>query len=568
MLPTSASKKRLGDMLVESGLITPAQLQEALNVQKHSGERLGRTLINLGFVTEQDILNILELQLGIPQITLTGKLNSTLVKSISESLIKRHKVIPVKKEGNRIMVAMFDPLNVVALDDLKLATGFEIDPVLVTEQEIDNAIQRIFGFSHLEKAFQQNESASTVTEAKPLRVAFGDDASTDEAPVIRLLNSVIAQAANEKASDIHIEPQEAKIIIRIRVDGLLREILRLPRHVHAPLTSRVKIMAGMDIAEKRLPQDGRIQIKYGGRDIDLRVSTLPTIFGEKVVLRLLDKTSDSLSINQLGFVENNLERFLKIIKNANGMVLLTGPTGSGKTTTLYAILNELRSHERNIITIEDPVEYIVEGINQTQVNVKAGFTFAVGLRSILRQDPDIIMVGEIRDSETAEIAVRAASTGHLVLSTMHTNHAAGALTRLMDMGIEPFLVASSVLGVVAQRLVRRVCLNCKQLVEVGTGTPEQVFVGEERRKGIKLFTGKGCPQCGNTGYRGRTSIQEILPLTRDIRSLVMIKSSSDEIKRQALVEGMVPLKEDGIRKAMSGVTSIQEVMRVAYSDDM
>jgi type IV pilus assembly protein PilB len=388
----------------------------------------------------------------------------------------------------------------------------------------------------------------------------------EEAPVVRLVNTIIAQAVAEKASDIHIEPQEDRVLVRYRVDGLLRETLTLPRHVRANLTTRVKILAGLDIAEKRLPQDGRFQVKYGEQDIDVRVSTLPTVHGEKVVLRLLLKSGRILPVDRLGFQSYNLERFSGIARYTSGMILVTGPTGSGKTTTLYAVLNQLNNPERNIITIEDPVEYILQGINQTQINVKAGLSFATGLRSILRQDPDIIMVGEIRDGETARIATRAATTGHLVLSSLHTNDAAGALTRLIDMGVEPYLVASSVVGVVSQRLVRLLCPRCKELHQLADDATERIFMDIPPGEPVALYRAAGCPQCNHTGYQGRTSIQEVLPVTRAIRELVNKKAPADLIKEKAVSEGMVTLKEDGIDKARQGITSIAEVMRVAYND--
>ncbi|MGB9846121.1 MAG: GspE/PulE family protein, partial [Desulfotomaculales bacterium] len=404
-------RPRIGDLLVEAGLISAAQLQQALLAQRQTGERLGRVLVSLGFVTEQDILNTLEMQLGIPQINLAEKLNIQLIRSLPEALLRRHKVVPVKKEGNRLMVAMSDPLNVVAIDDLRLATGLEIDPVLAREQEIDDALQKAFTFSGLEKVLAEMPDGTEAAEMQILDLT-PEAAGGSEVPLVRLVNSLIVQAVNEKASDIHIEPQEKKVLVRFRRDGLLREVMTLSPQIRLPLVSRVKIMAGMDIAEKRLPQDGRIQIKLGGRNIDLRVSSMPTIFGEKIVLRILDKSIGIIPIDELGFEEYNFARFLNLLRHTYGMVLITGPTGSGKTTTLYAVLNRLRSPELNIVTIEDPVEYVLEGINQTQVNPQAGLTFARALRAFLRQDPDIIMVGEIRDSETAKIATEAALTGH------------------------------------------------------------------------------------------------------------------------------------------------------------
>ena len=559
-------RKRLGDLLVDAGLITAAQLQQALQAQRQTGERLGRVLVSLGFVTEQDILNTLEMQLGIPQITLSDRLNIPLIRSLPETLLRRHRVVPVKQESDRLMIAMSDPLNVVAIDDLRLATGLEIDPVLAREKEIDDALQKAFTLSSLEKAFAEMPDEPGATEMQALDLAPGD-AGGAEAPVIRLVNSLIAQAVNEKASDIHIEPQEKKVLVRFRQDGLLREVMTLSHQTRLPLVSRIKIMAGMDIAEKRLPQDGRIQIKFAGRNIDLRVSSMPTVFGEKIVLRILDKSTNILPIEELGFDDYNFDRFLSLLRHAYGMVLITGPTGSGKTTTLYAVLNKLRSPELNIVTIEDPVEYVLEGINQTQVNVKAGLTFASGLRSILRQDPDVIMVGEIRDHETAEIAVRAASTGHLVLSTLHTNDAAGALTRLIDMGVEPFLVASSLLGVVAQRLVRVLCPHCRQEYRPAPDAAERIFMGHAPADDVTLFAPGKCARCEQLGYRGRISIQEVLISSGNIRSLINQKRSADEIKQQAIKEGMVTLQQDGINKARCGITSLQETMRVAYTEE-
>jgi type IV pilus assembly protein PilB len=559
-------RPRIGDLLVEAGLISASQLQQALQVQRQTGERLGRVLVSLGLVTEQDILNTLEMQLGIPQINLAENLDIQLIRNFPEALLRRHRVVPVKKEGNRLLVAMSDPLNVVAFDDLRLATGLEISPVLAKEQEIDDALKKAFTLSGLEKAFTEVPAGTEAAEMQVLDLA-AERPEGSEGPLVRLVNSLIVQAVNEKASDIHIEPQEKKVLVRFRRDGLLREVMTLSPQIRLPLVSRVKIMAGMDIAEKRLPQDGRIQIKLGGRNIDLRVSSMPTIFGEKIVLRILDKSVGIMPIDELGFEEYNLSRFLNLLRHAYGMVLITGPTGSGKTTTLYAVLNRLRSPELNIVTIEDPVEYVLEGINQTQVNVKAGLTFASGLRSILRQDPDVIMVGEIRDRETAEIAVRAASTGHLVFSTLHTNDAAGALTRLIEMGVEPFLVASSVLGVVAQRLVRVLCPYCRQKYSPAPDAAERMFMGASPADELTLYAPGRCARCDQTGYRGRVSIQEVLNVTGSIRNLVNLKFPADEIKRQAIKEGMVTLQQDGINKARRGLTSIQEVMRVAYSEE-
>lgn len=564
MVAARATKK-LGDLLIDSNVITIEQLGEALNVQKQSGEGMGKVLINLGFVTEQDILDVLEFQLGIPKITLPVKIDQKLLNSVPEFLIRRHKIIPVKKEGNRLIVATMDPLNVVAFDDLQLATGLNIVPIIATEKEIETLINKYFGMPELQNALQEMETLPEYIETETVRLRQLDDVP-GEAPIVKLVNSIIVQAINEKASDVHIEPGDDGLLVRYRVDGFLREIMKLPRQTRHPLISRLKVLSNMDIAEKRKPQDGRIQIKYRNNEVDLRISTMPNIFGEKIVIRLLDKSADFYKINQLGLQEANLHVYSNFLKHSYGMLLITGPTGSGKTTTLYATLSELNTRDKNIVTIEEPVEYVLKGINQTQVNPKAGLTFTLGLRSILRQDPDVIMLGEIRDTETAEIAVRAATTGHMVFTTLHTNDAAGALTRLVDMGVEPFLVASSVLGVAAQRLVRLICPHCKVSYELPGDASERSFMGVGSGMPVVLYRGTGCPHCDQTGYRGRTGIHEVLPVSRKIKELVTRKSSSDEIKEQAVREGMITLKEDGLKKALEGLTTLQEVMRVAYAD--
>ncbi|MFZ5688127.1 MAG: GspE/PulE family protein [Bacillota bacterium] len=560
-------KKRLGELLVDSGLITQAQLQEALKLQKQTGDRLGRVLISHGFVTEQDIINVLEFQLGISQVELHGiTLDPEVVKMVPEHLVRRHKAIPVKRSGNILLVAMVDPLNVLAIDDFRLASGCEIEPAISTEKEIDQAIQKYYGIQGLEEVSAVEEGAAAVEIGEKFNLDA--DSGLGGAPVVRVVNSMIQQAVQARASDIHVEPLGDRVRVRFRVDGLLRDMMSLPKGSHPSIISRIKIMADMDIAEKRLPQDGRVQIRASNRQVDLRVSSMPTIFGEKIVIRILDKSARLVSLEDLGFSEAVLHRYRNLIKFAYGMILVTGPTGSGKTTTLYATLNEISSIDKNIITIEDPVEYILEGINQTQVHVKSGLTFAVGLRSILRQDPDVIMVGEIRDAETADIAVRAATTGHLVLSTLHTNDAAGAVTRLIDTGVEPFLVASSVIGVVAQRLVRKICPHCKASYQLPPDSPHRVFIGVDANAAISLYKGQGCRQCEYTGYRGRLAIQEVLAVSAQLRSLILEKASSEELKNQAVSEGMKTLKEDGIIKALEGLTTIEEVIRVAYADEV
>lgn len=558
-------RKKLGELLVESQLITAEQLNQALRSKK-PGERLGQVLVSLGYVTEQDIINVLEFQLGIPQIKLSElSLELNVVRLLPESIARRYNAIPVKLNDGYLTVAMVDPLNVVALDDIRLTTGYEIEPAIATEEEITRALAEYYGLQDLADKVLQELEISQVVE-RPELVQLGEGASDgNEAPVVRVVNSIIQQAIKTRASDIHLEPQEDKVRVRFRVDGLLRENMALPKNSAASIVSRVKIMAEMDIAEKRVPQDGRIQLKVEGREIDLRVSSLPTIFGEKIVMRILDKSSQLISLNKLGFRPELLNAYINLINIAYGMILVTGPTGSGKTTTLYATLNEINTAEKNIVTIEDPVEYVLEGINQIGVNTKAGLTFATGLRSILRQDPDVIMVGEIRDGETADIAVRAATTGHLVFSTLHTNDAAGALPRLIDMGAEPFLVASSVAGVVAQRLVRVICPKCKKAYQVPPGAAERLFLAKPEGD-LTIFKGVGCRECGNTGYKGRMAIHEVLHVTREIRELIMEKAPAETIKQQAVKQGMVTLKEDGVQKVLCGLTTVEEVMRVAYSE--
>jgi type IV pilus assembly protein PilB len=558
-------KKRLGELLVDSGLLKEAELQEALKLQKETGDRLGRVLITHGFVTEQDIINVLEFQLGISQVELTGlPLDPEVIKLLPERLVRRYKALPVKRSGNTLTVTMVDPLNVLAIDDFRLASGCEIEPAISTEKEIDQAIQKYFGLQGLAGVSAAEEGTLFETGTK---FNLDADSGLGGAPVVRVVNSVIQQAVQARASDIHVEPLADRVRVRFRVDGMLRDIMSLPKGSHPAIISRIKIMADMDIAEKRLPQDGRLQIRASNRQVDLRISSMPTIFGEKAVIRILDRSSRLVNLKDLGFAEDVFQRYQNLIRYTYGMILVTGPTGSGKTTTLYATLNEISSIDKNIITIEDPVEYILEGINQIPVHVKSGLTFAVGLRSILRQDPDVIMVGEIRDAETAEIAVRAATTGHLVLSTLHTNDAAGAVTRLIDTGVEPFLVASSVIGVVAQRLVRKICSRCKISYQLPPFSPHYLFMGMDSNTAISLYKGQGCNQCDYTGYLGRLAIQEVLSVSADMRGLILAKATSEELKDQAVREGMQTLKEDGINKAMAGMTTIEEVIRVAYADE-
>lgn len=549
--------KGLGELLLENNLITQPQLEKALAIQKKNSTRLGKVLSDLNYISENSLIEVLEFQLGIPHIDLS---NICIIPAaatlIPAALAERHQVIPVKITGNKLTLAMVDPTNFYALDDIRMASGFDVEPVIATEKDVMRAIRECYGVQDLvEKA---------VNKMRPEDILKNELQTAEDAPIISLVNSFLSQAIKDIASDIHIEPQDKTLRVRFRIDGMLREIGSFPRDIHPAIVARIKIISEMDIAEKRVPQDGRIKIKEAGRDVDVRVSTLPTIMGEKVAMRLLDQNAVILDINKLGFSNENLDKYRKFYSQSYGMVLVTGPTGSGKTTTLYSTLSNLNSPNENIITLEDPVEYRLAGINQVQINPKAGLTFASGLRSVLRQDPNIMLVGEIRDSETADIAIRAALTGHLVFSTLHTNDAAGTITRLLDMDVEPFLVASSVLGVVAQRLVRKICPECKENYTLPLDSLECQFLETEPNSLISLHRGRGCSQCNNTGYRGRMAIHEVMPITPQIREAINYKASSDQIRNIAIKQGMSTMCQDGIQKAMAGLTDIKEVMRVSY----
>lgn len=567
----SKQRLRLGELLVNRGLITEEQLEKALGTQRKSGERLGKTLINLGFISEENILQALERQLGIERVNLAEyPVDRDAALLIPAALAERHQVLPIRKEGRRLILAVSDPTNFFAVDDVRMVTGLDIETVITAEGDLQRAIANTYGVRDIvERAVNklQAEDMATASEIQ----------TTDDAPIISIVNGLVSQAVKDRASDIHIEPLERMVRVRFRIDGVLREVVTFPKATQNAIVSRIKIMADMDIAEKRMPQDGRIKVLEHGREIDIRVSTLPTVLGEKVVMRILDRAAVVLDISSLGFSGLNLERYKKMFSQSYGMILMTGPTGSGKTTTLYSTLVEINSSEKNIITIEDPVEYMLAGVNQILVNPKSGLTFANGLRSILRQDPNIVMVGEIRDGETADIAIRAALTGHLVFSTLHTNDATGAIFRLIDMGVEPFLVASSVLGVVAQRLVRIVCPNCKEAYRPTAGSPELLFLEASRENGdapalpdtdqqeLVLYRGKGCQRCNGSGYRGRMAINEVMPLSPAIQDAITHRVMNRELVRIAVEEGMLSMRQDGIMKALQGLTTVDEVMRVAYS---
>lgn len=553
--------KPIGEILVSKGLISREQLTDVLEKQKDTPKRLGEILVDDGILT-QDQLNVaLAERLGVESIALDQfDIDSLAATMIPEKLARRYGAMPIKfLDENTLQVAMVDPTNVFAIDDLRMMTGYDIKPAISSAEDVFNQISKIhrLGESVEEEADMEADFSADMSMEADIR----DVAS--EAPIVKLVNGVISQGVEDGASDLHFEPQEKELIIRFRIDGVLHEVMTVPKRMQAGVLSRIKVMADIDIAERRIPQDGRIGLTVGGKPIDIRVATMPTVYGEKIVLRLLDKGNIMLNLADLGFSERALKRFEKSFRKPYGAILVTGPTGSGKSTTLYASLNVLNSKEKNIITVEDPVEYRLAGINQTQINVKAGLTFASGLRAILRSDPDIVMVGEIRDKETAQIAIEAALTGHMVLSTLHTNDAPGALTRLTEMGVEPFLTASAIECIMAQRLARKLCTNCKEAYEpTDEALRQNGFPQEVMGKDITLYRAAGCPRCNNTGYKGRLGIYEVMIVSEAIERLTVERKSADEISRVAQAEGMLSLREDGLDKVIKGVTSMEEIARV------
>lgn len=555
-----ALHKRLEDLLLEIGLITGAQLTEAFTVQQETGELLGKTLIHLGYVTEKNMVEVIAFQLGLPHIDLTAAIISQeAVHLIPLSLAERYQVIPLEVNGPKLTLAMADPTNFYAIDDVRMATGLEVSPVIAAETEISWAINQAYGVKEvIAKAVQKIQSNETDETAEKQII--------EDAPIVNVVDSLIRQAVKERASDIHIEPLQKVTRVRFRIDGVLNEIVTFPRNIHLAIISRIKIMSEMDISEKRKPQDGRFQVKENAREIDIRVATLPTIMGEKIVMRILDKKAIVFDMNELGFTKCNFQRYSRLYNQPHGLILVTGPTGSGKTTTLYSTLMQVNSPAKNIITIEDPIEYRLDGVNQVQVNGKAGLTFANGLRSILRQDPNVIMVGEIRDKETADIAVRSALTGHMVISTLHTNDAAGAIIRLLDMDIEPFLAASSLLGIVAQRLARKLCLDCRESYRIEANSLDGQFLCLTAEQSVEVYRARGCPYCNYTGYHGRIAIQEVLIISPEIRDAVNRRLPEHALLQIAVEEGMKTMLQDGIAKILAGNTSIEEIMRVAYQE--
>jgi type IV pilus assembly protein PilB len=556
-------RKRLGDLLVEAGILTPAQLQEALSIQKQTGKKLGEILISKQFVTQEHIIQVLEFQLGIPHVSLDKyDVDPEATKKISENLAKRHELIPIKIDKNRLIVAMSDPLNIFAIDDVRIFSGMEVQPVIATSEDITHAIDIYYGNQEAMKAAEEYKKEYGITpQAEKIDGNIED--VVNSAPIVKLVNSIIEQAVRTRVSDIHIEPFNQYIRIRYRIDGQLEEVMRHDIQLLPAIITRIKITSDMNIAEKRRPQDGRMAMVIDGDEFDLRVSVLPTIYGEKAVIRITDKRGLLKPKEELGFFSDDLEKFNQILKNPHGMILITGPTGSGKSTTLYTSIKELNREDINIVTVEDPVEAAIEGITQVQVNPKAGLDFAVALRSILRQDPDIIMVGEIRDSETAEIAVRAAVTGHLVISTLHTNDASSTISRLLDMKIEPFLIGTSLIGIISQRLVRKICPRCKEQYTPLQSELDILDISEKDQ--ITLYRGKGCNACHNSGYQGRTGVYEIMPISHNIRQLIHQGANADELRTQALKEGMNTLKKSCSRLVLQGLTTVDELIRIAYS---
>ncbi|HSA94069.1 MAG TPA: type IV-A pilus assembly ATPase PilB [Terriglobales bacterium] len=564
--------QRLGDLLVKEKVINNEQLEQALKHQKDNNCRLGSSLVKLGFLTDDDVTNFLSRQYGVPAINLQFfEVDSSVVKLVPQETAKRYQILPLSRVGASLTIAMVDPTNVFAMDDIKFMTGFNIEPVVASESAILAAIEKAYGSSaeeDLEKVMAQVEGgdADVELQAEEAELALGElEKAADEAPIVKLVNIILSDAVKRGASDIHIEPYEKEYRVRFRIDGMLQSIMSPPAKLKDAITSRIKIMAKLDISEKRLPQDGRIMLKMqiGGRkkQLDYRVSTLPTLWGEKIVMRLLDKENLRLDMTKLGFEPESLEKFERAILKPFGMVLVTGPTGSGKTNTLYSAISRLNTPDTNIMTAEDPVEFQLAGVNQVQMKESIGLNFAAALRAFLRQDPNIILVGEIRDFETAEIAIKAALTGHLVLSTLHTNGAPETISRLMNMGIEPFLVATSVHLIVAQRLVRRICKDCIEEVDLPYQAKVEAGFGPEEAKTAKIFKGKGCGTCNNTGYKGRAGLYEVMEVDDDLRELILVGASALELKKKAVERGMFSLRRSGLIKVMDGVTTLEEVAR-------
>ncbi len=554
--------KRLGDILIDSGFLTAAELAEALSAQQGTDKRLGEVIVEMGLLSELDILRAISSQYDIPIIDLQNvDIDTEATKIVNERYCEENLIIPIGFDDGKLVIALYDPLNILVTDDLRFRTGSEVTAMLAPKNAIIEAIKKSFGKEVAQKAAADLAEDLDIEAMKSLGEQITDE--VNQAPVVKLVNSMIEFAIRAGSSDIHVEPLEDRVRVRIRIDGVLSEIMSNPIAARDAIITRLKILANLNIAEKRLPQDGRIQTIINGQAVDMRVSVLPTVHGEKTVIRILAKNDANLNRKFLGINAHNNEMIDRIVKVPQGICLISGPTGSGKTTTLYTLLSEKNEPETNIVTVEDPVEIQIPGINQVQVNVKAGMTFAGGLRSILRQDPDIILVGEIRDAETAEIAMRAAITGHLVFSTIHTNDAVSSINRLIDMGLEPFMVSSALIGVISQRLVRRICTNCRVEYE-----PEPLEVDLLKLKpGQKLYQGEGCQDCSGTGYKGRIAIHEIVIMTKAMKALIDRRATEEEMRQLAIKEGTQMLAESAAQLVLEGITTVKEMNKVTYSVD-
>lgn len=557
---------RLGDLLISAGVIRPEQLNDALAIQKKTRERLGDVLINNGIITEQQLIEALQMQLGVDFVDLTVvSIPLELARFVPRSIAKKYCVVPVKLQKDELYVAMSDPLNFEAQEEVKSASHKQVVPMIATRRAVEQAIATLYGNEGTARAIEEmkREAGSNQADIVPVQMSKAVDNGAAEAPTIRFVNSVIERAITERASDIHLEPQEGEMVVRMRIDGVLRRIFTVPANLQATVIARLKIMGGMNIAERKIPQDGRAMVTAKDKEIDLRISSIPTIYGEKIVLRLLDKSSGHINRKTIGLEGEDEKKYDRLLKNSSGVILIVGPTGSGKSTTMCAMIQELCNEQTNIMTLEDPVEYNIPGANQCQINEKTGMTFAAGLRSILRQDPDVISVGEIRDGETASIAVRAAITGHLVISTLHTNDAVSTISRLVDIGVEPYMISSALRGVVSQRLVRKICPQCRKAY---TPTEEEKrMVGIAENEDVTFYKGEGCQECGRTGYRGRRGVFEILTLDAALRREVANNASSEELTKTALENGFVTMKDNCRRLVLEGVTTVSEAAKAINS---
>ena len=568
-------KERLLELLINNKVISKPHLDNALKIQKEKGGSLKDILVQSGFITEKDLMSVLSQGLGIPPISLARfKIDPELLKLIPHDMANKYQIMPVSKVGNMLTIAMSDPLNIFAIDDLKSITGFDIGTIIASHKEVQDAIDQYY----VEDAHEAIEELMKDLKTQEIEIIQMGDVEekvdserlfklVEEAPVVRLTNMILENGVKARSSDILIEPMENSVRIRYRIDGLLKEVEALPKNTHESVVSRIKVMSELNIAERRLPQDGRFRLRVNNNNVDFRVSILPSSKGEKVALRVLDKSQAMLDIDKLGFSDYALDKLKKCASRPHGMILVCGPTGSGKTTTLYSLMKHVHTPEKNLITIEDPIEYQIEGINQVTARVEAGLTFASALRSILRQDPDVIMIGEIRDFDTVDIAIKSALTGHLVLSTLHTTTAPGSVVRLINMGCEPFLISSSLIAIVAQRLIRKLCPKCRDSYKPGEVLCAKLGIDIKKIKDIPFYRAKGCPACLNTGYSGRVGICEVLPITPVIRDLVLKRARENEIKHAACKEGMRTLREDGMAKVLAGLTSLEEILRVTMADE-